>query len=137
MLRFLPLLAALLIFGAACSGEAVEPAPRPTAAPEEVSDAPARPAGSLTQELDDAALAVEVHKALLDTSALRPFDFEIEAQRGRITLRGYVATDSARQLAAEVAAEVRGVEAVANELALTSDTLAAPIDSVQAAAVQR
>jgi hyperosmotically inducible protein len=73
---------------------------------------------TVAQRLEDATLATEVRKALLDTMRLRLFDFEVEAERGRVALRGSVDTDAQRTLAATIAREVAGVRDLDNQIAL-------------------
>lgn len=131
------LIAALLLAGCAGgeAGEAGAPAPEAAAArPDAPADARTAPDDdrSLAERIDDASLAAQVQKALLDTAALRPFDFQIDARHGRVALRGSVATADQRRLAGEVAGQVRGVEAVQNELALP-DTTAADSSAVPGA----
>ena len=129
------LIAALLLAGCAGgeAGEAGAPAPETAAARPDAPAARTAPdddGRSLAERIDDASLATQVQKALLDTAALRPFDFQVDARHGRVALRGSVATADQRRLAGEIAGQVRGVEAVQNELALpdttTADSSAAP-----------
>lgn len=82
---------------------------------------------TVKQRLQDATIAAEVQKALLDTMSLRRFDFEVAATQGRVALRGSVNTEAERTLAADIAREVKGVKNLDNQIALF------PIDSAAVA----
>jgi hyperosmotically inducible protein len=88
--------------------------------------APVDDGRTVKQRLQDATIAAEVQKALLDTMDLRRFDFEVAATQGRVALRGSVNTDAERILAANIARDVKGVKDLDNQIALF------PPDSVQA-----
>lgn len=83
-----------------------------------------QPAPSVAERLDDARLAAAIRLALLDTTALRRYDFVVEAEKGRVALRGTVGTEAERQLAEAVAREVPGVEAVILHLVVPDTTAA-------------
>jgi hypothetical protein len=85
---------------------------------------------TVKQRLEDATVAAEVQKALLDTTSLRLFDFEVEVARGRVALRGSVHTETQRMLAASIAREVDGVKDLINQIALLPpDTVGVAADS--------
>ena len=85
---------------------------------------------TVKQRLQDATIAAEVQKALLDTMSLRRFDFEITATQGRVALRGSVGTDAERILAANIARDVKGVKDILNQIALfPADSTAVAADS--------
>ena len=87
---------------------------------------------SVARRVADAALAAQVQQALLDTAALRPFTFDVDAYNSRVALRGSVHTNAQRQLAGTVAGDVEGIEQLFNEVVVldtthtTPDTSSAP-----------
>lgn len=108
----------LVVLGGCGSQEEPREETRPPEATSADHPAPMTDGRTVAQRLEDATLATEVRKALLDTMRLRLFDFEVEAERGRVALRGSVDTDAQRTLAATIAREVEGVRDLDNQIAL-------------------
>ena len=68
----------------------------------------------------DMPLKVRVHTALQSSPHVRHRDLHLEAERGRVTLRGEVGTYFQKQMAQEAVRYVDGVCEIANELQVCS-----------------
>ena len=87
-------------------------APRPAA----VEAAPGAGASVLRQRLQEASVEARVTKALAGERRLRVFDFGVDSDSGRVTLRGDVNTRAQHRLAERIARSTDGVTAVANAM---------------------
>lgn len=87
---------------------------------QEEQEAPGTPArsGSVRQRVEDASLATKIRIALAEEQGLGRYAFDPEVQEGRVTLQGDVETNAQREQAAEIAAEVEGVEAINNQVTI-------------------
>lgn len=72
--------------------------------------------------LSGMALAARVRVALKDHPATRAISITVEANKGRVTLRGIVLDDEERTQAESVAADVAGVADIDNQLKLMAST---------------
>ena len=79
---------------------------------------------SVEERIADASLAARVKTALVETRSLRPFDFDPRVTGERVTLAGNVGTREQGRTAAEVAAEVDGVDDVLNRLTVSGQRVA-------------
>jgi LysM repeat protein len=84
------------------------------AATEPAADAPR----TVSERLQDATVEARVQQALVRASALRVFDFEVEAVRSRVVVRGDVNTRDQYDQAGRVTRRVGGVEAVDNRVTI-------------------
>lgn len=66
--------------------------------------------------VDDSAITTKVKAVLLDNSGLKSFDIRVTTDKGVVHLSGVVNSDQIRTRATEVAAGVKGVRAVVNNL---------------------
>lgn len=125
---------ALLLGGCSSSGDGApgdasqqQAATDTAAAPDSATAAPptATDQGrSVQQRVEDAALAARVKTALLENRELRPFAFDPSVTSGRVTLAGNVATRDQGRTAADVAADVEGVDGVRNRLTVNGQQVA-------------
>lgn len=84
--------------------------------PAAVKAAPGAGAAALRQQLRDATVEARVTKALAGQRQLRVFDFGVQSDSGRVTLRGDVNTREQHRLAERVVRSADGVTAVANAI---------------------
>ncbi|MDM0105386.1 cytidylate kinase family protein [Variovorax sp. J22R24] len=93
---------------------------------EQISALVCRPEFAETAEshalLSGMALAARVRVALKDHPATRAINITVEANKGRINLRGIVLDDEERTQAESVAADVAGATGVDNQLKLMAST---------------
>lgn len=147
--RFLSaLVAAALLLGASagCSTEGDVPSAaqqqQPAAAADTTDSTTAAPPTSTTQgrsveeRIEDASLVARVKTALVENRQLRTLDLQPRATDGRVTLAGNVATRGQGRTAAEVAAEVDGVDDVLNRLTVDGQQVAWNSDSGSASGEQ-
>lgn len=71
------------------------------------------------EALTDTAITAEVKARLAADADLKLLDVSVETQAGRTVLRGNAPTADARDRASRIAAEVKGVTGVDNELAVS------------------
>lgn len=76
------------------------------------------PAESAGEYVDDAVITTKVKAAILDQPALKSSEIHVETFKGRVYLRGGVASQSTIDKAGEIARSVKGVRSVKNELRL-------------------
>lgn len=72
--------------------------------------------GSMGERVDDTALVVKVKAKMTATTELNPFNINVDAQDGVITLMGRVESQEKKDLAGRVARETEGVVKVENRL---------------------
>lgn len=72
--------------------------------------------------VDDATLVATVKSKLLWSRHAEGLDTNVEAHRGAVTLSGTAGSEEARELAAELAANTRGVSSVDNQITIEADT---------------
>ena len=82
----------------------------------------------LGRRLEDVRLATAVRAALALNRRLQGGELTVDAEQGRVTLRGTLPDESARRLALEVAAGVPGVRQVADQVRSAPPGPAAPGD---------
>lgn len=68
--------------------------------------------------VDDAVITAKVKAAILDQPTLKSFEISVETFKGRVRLRGVVASQYTIDKAGEVARRVVGVKSVKNEMRL-------------------
>ncbi|MFU8817706.1 MAG: BON domain-containing protein [Pseudomonadales bacterium] len=78
------------------------------------------------QQIDDTVTLSRVKTALLASDETDGADIDVDVYRGRVTLSGVVRSPSSRQAAIRIAEEVRGVDAVEDNLRLTPRPPAPP-----------
>jgi hyperosmotically inducible periplasmic protein len=71
-------------------------------------------------EIRDAALTTKVKTALLEDQATRKYSIHVKSDQGNVTLSGSVDSPAAAQRAEALAAKVKGVESVNNELTIST-----------------
>ncbi len=77
------------------------------------------PAGrSAGEVIDDSTIATKVKAKLFDSTQLSGFAINVNTFEQVVTLTGAVETEEQRELAAEIAESVRGVQSVNNLLGL-------------------
>jgi len=88
-----------------------------------------QPAGASSEKsaetgkgFDDMALSGKVKSALIADPNLRSMPIDVEAEKGVVTLKGRVKSDSDRADAANVVSTVEGVKAVKNDLIVASSS---------------
>ncbi|MCC6176479.1 MAG: cytidylate kinase family protein [Chloroflexi bacterium] len=74
------------------------------------------PTATSLQQIDDQALAARVEAVLISNAGIWIHGLRATAERGVVTIAGEVITDEDREYAEEIARDVAGVRAVANEL---------------------
>jgi osmotically-inducible protein OsmY len=72
--------------------------------------------GSLGQRVDDTALVVKVKAKLTASNELNPFNINVDAEDGVVTLMGRVESRAKKDLAGRIARETEGVVRVENRL---------------------
>lgn len=105
--RLTILLAAVVLQGC---GSMLVGAPPPSGTPQ--------PDENLRTTVKDDSLTAEVKNEFLTDSRLRPYSIWIDTAQGVVTLSGKVDSYSTRAWAGSVAARVRGVVAVDNQLSI-------------------
>ena len=73
---------------------------------------------STGEYIDDATITTKVKAALVKDDTVKAREVNVETFKGVVQLSGFVATESERTRASQVAAGVRGVQAVTNNLQL-------------------
>ena len=88
-----------------------------------------QPAGATSEKsaetgkaFDDMALSGKVKSALIADPKLRSLPIDVETEKGVVTLKGRVKSDSDRDDAATVVSTVEGVKAVKNNLIVASNS---------------
>jgi len=70
------------------------------------------------EQIDDAWIVTKIKAQLTAHEDINPFDVDVDAQQGVVTLSGRVRSDAERELAEEIAAGVKGVRRVDNRLSV-------------------
>ncbi len=91
--------------------------------------------GCKTGPVDDTTLANNVHSALTADSSIASEPVQASASQGSVTLTGNVSNDTARVVAAQDAAKVKGVKQVVNDLSVAGQAVAPTIVSPEAPTV--
>lgn len=68
--------------------------------------------------IDDTVITTKVKAAILEDSALKVTEINVETFKGRVQLSGFVSSRSQIERAAEVTRQVKGVKSVVNDLRL-------------------
>lgn len=68
--------------------------------------------------IDDTVITTKVKAAILEDSALKVTEINVETFKGRVQLSGFVSSRSQIDRAAEVTRKVKGVKTVVNDLRL-------------------
>lgn len=68
--------------------------------------------------IDDTMITTKVKAAILEDSALKVTEINVETFKGRVQLSGFVSSRSQIDRAAEVTRKVKGVKTVVNDLRL-------------------
>lgn len=68
--------------------------------------------------IDDTVITTKVKAAILEDSALKVTEINVETYKGRVQLSGFVSSRSQIDRAAEVTHKVKGVKSVVNDLRL-------------------
>ncbi|MDY7577922.1 BON domain-containing protein [Herbaspirillum sp. RTI4] len=66
--------------------------------------------------VDDAVITTKVKTAILNEPNLKSMEVNVETYKGVVQLSGFVSSSSAASRASEVAATVKGVKSVKNDL---------------------
>lgn len=83
---------------------------------EQAKKATAEAARAAGEVLTDSAITAQVKASLAGDADLRTLDVSVETQAGRVSLRGTAPDAAARNRATQIAAAVKGVAAVDNQL---------------------
>ena len=94
-------------------------------------------AAGCNKPIDDATLAANVHTALAADSAIATEPIQPTVVAGVVTLNGNVSNDTARAVAAQDAAKVKGVKQVVNALAIQGLAVTPEITQPEAPAAPR
>lgn len=78
--------------------------------------------GSLGERVDDTALVVKVKAKLTASTELNPFNINVDAEDGVVTLMGRVESREKKELAGRIARETEGVVRVENRLEIGDRT---------------
>lgn len=70
------------------------------------------------QYVDDSVITTKVKAAILDESSLKVLQINVETFKGVVQLSGFVDSAQSKSKAGEVAAGVKGVKSVKNDLAV-------------------
>lgn len=68
--------------------------------------------------VDDAVITTKVKAAILEDSALKVTEINVETSKGRVQLSGFVSSRDQIERASEVTRKVKGVKSVINDLRL-------------------
>ena len=68
--------------------------------------------------VDDAVITTKVKAAILEDSALKVTEINVETYKGRVQLSGFVSSRDQVERAAEVTRKVKGVKSVVNDIRL-------------------
>jgi len=71
--------------------------------------------------IDDASIAVRTKAALASDPVTDAIDIDVEVDRDKVQLNGFVDTQEARDRAGEIAASIEGVAAVSNNLEIQGE----------------
>ena len=75
---------------------------------------------STGETIDDGSIAARTEAALAEDSVTNANDIDIEVDRGRVQLNGFVESDVQRERAGEVARSIDGVVSVKNNLSVSA-----------------
>jgi hypothetical protein len=120
------LLAGVLVLGLAACGDkpapkpAVKPLPPVTQQPEPGKDEMKMTAPAIVKTDPDSELATKVKDALGADGGINVHRIDVAASKGVITLYGTADNATQREKAARISAEVGGVKAVVNKLAIVA-----------------
>ncbi|WP_265942527.1 BON domain-containing protein [Dechloromonas sp. A34] len=68
--------------------------------------------------VDDTVITTKVKAAILEDSALKVSEINVETYKGRVQLSGFVSSRDQIERAAEVTRKVKGVKSVVNDIRL-------------------
>jgi osmotically-inducible protein OsmY len=74
------------------------------------------PSESAGEALDDTVITTQVKAALLNEPSLKSFQISVKTYKDTVQLSGFVDSAAAKQTAGRVAASIKGVASVRNDL---------------------
>lgn len=102
------------------SGEAAADAQRRMeAAANEASQASRQAAARAAEVMDDAGISAKVKAGLAQDAELSAIKIDVDTRNGIVTLNGPVKNEVARERAARIAQDVKGVNSVVNQLTVS------------------
>ncbi len=102
------------------TGEAASDAQRRMeAAATEAGQASRQAAARAAEVMDDAGISAKVKAGLAQDSELSAIKIDVDTRNGIVTLNGPVKNEVARERAARIAQEVKGVNSVVNQLTVS------------------
>jgi len=80
--------------------------------------APIQGRESAGEYVDDATISTKVRAQLIGEQSLKAFDIHVETMQGTVQLSGFVDSEAQKAQAQKIAAGVKGVSAVRNDILL-------------------